>query len=385
MEHSKEYILDSVNIPEFHISLKPSPSLIFEEELNDLYTKYTAILKRLDLTNNNLLFAKIFIADYINCENELRSHNSFKAILNSNCPVSIIEQPPLDGSKINMLLYFIKSDKINKEQKDDAYYCNINGLTHIYQNVISFPESINSIYEQTEYAFNKHIGLLEKNNLTLKDNCVRTWIYSRDVDKDYSHIVKARNDVFQRENLTTSTHFIASTGIEGKGVHPESSVNIDFYSIKGLDKDKVQYLQALEHLNNTSEYGVAFERGTSISYPDKKHIFISGTASIDKYGECLYRNDVLKQAERLFLNIKMLLANTNAEMKHIAQMIIYLRNVSDYEVIFKYIKHQFPQTPFVIVSGRVCRPEWLMEVECIASLKTLDLTCSFGADSGTIS
>lgn len=365
-----KYILDTTQTPEYHISLKPLGCRCFEDELNNLYEQYTNILKELNLTALNLVFTKIFMGDYINRNYELKSHDGIREIIDSNCAVSIIEQPPLDGSKINMLLTFIKADHIRKYKQDDTYFCEVNKQLHIYQNVISFPQAVSSAYDQTVYAFRKHIDLLEKNKMTLKDNCVRTWIYSRDVDKDYSHIVKGRNDIFDEQDLTTATHFIASTGIEGKGLHPQSSVNIDFYSVADASNCKIQYLQALDYLNNTAEYGVAFERGTSITYQDKKRISISGTASIDKYGDCLYRNDVLKQAERLFLNISMLLKDTNAELKHIAQMIVYLRNVSDYNIINEYMNKHFRETPFVIVAGRVCRPEWLIEVECTASLQS---------------
>ncbi|MFT4170050.1 MAG: Rid family hydrolase [Dysgonomonas sp.] len=365
-----KYILDTVRIPEYHISLKPLSANTFEEELNSLYHQYINTTKELNVSTRNLIFAKVFMADYINRKEEFETHPIITEITDSNCPVSIIEQPPLDGNKINILLIFIEADHIEKYKDNEVYFCQINKQKHIYQNVISFPLSVNTVYDQSIYAFRKHIDLLEQNKMNLKDNCVRTWIYSRDVDKDYSHIVKARNDIFEEQDLTTSTHFIASTGIEGKGLYPQSNINIDFYSIANIDKYEIRYLQALEYLNNTAEYGVAFERGTSITYQDKKHIFISGTASIDKYGECLFRNNVLKQAERLFLNISMLLKDAEAEMKHIAQMIVYLRNVSDYTIINKYIQDNYPDTPFVIVAGRVCRPEWLIEVECIAVLNT---------------
>lgn len=136
------------------------------------------------------------------------------------------------------------------------------------------------------------------NVYTLKNNCVRTWLYSRNVDRDYASIVEARNIVFEKEGLTTATHYIASTGIEGKGLELHSSVNINFYSIDGIDQYQIKYLNALEYVNNTSEYGVTFERETSITYSDKKHIFISGTASIDKYGNCVHRNNVLLQTQR---------------------------------------------------------------------------------------
>ncbi|MFV0536432.1 MAG: Rid family hydrolase [Dysgonomonas sp.] len=365
MEGCKVFSVNNIQTPEYHIALRPDCHIDFAEQLNTITQKYEEITKELDLTNENLIFAKIFISDYVNLNKYLVGNDIIQRIFQS-CAVSIIEQPPLDGTNINLFLYFIKSDHIEKERNSDAIFTTINGLTHIYQSVTKFDSSAMNAEEQTRSAFVKHMNLLSEHNLKLKDNCVRTWLYSRDVDRDYAAIVKARNAIFDEEGLTRDTHYIASTGIEGKGLLSHSSVNIDFYSIDGIGEEQIQYLQALDYLNNTSEYGVTFERGTSIKYTDKKHIFISGTASIDKYGNCVHRNNVLKQTERLFTNIEMLLNDAQSELKDIAQMIVYLRNSADYACINKYLEDRFGSVPKAIVLGRVCRPEWLIEVECIA-------------------
>lgn len=47
-------------------------------------------------------------------------------------------------------------------------------------------------------------------------------------------------------------------------------------------------------------------------------------------------------------------------------MIVYLRNSTDYACVNKYLEDRFGRIPKAIVLGRVCRPEWLIEVECIA-------------------
>lgn len=371
MTEYKAFILGDVNIPEYHISLAPDNLDVFQEQLNNLSFKFEHVIKELGLENRHLVFVKIFLSDYINQKPILENHTKFQSIL-GNAAISYIEQPPLDGTKINLLLLFIKTDNIIIEKEKDAYFIKIEDKTHIYQNIVKYEGSIESPYTQTKDAFTRHIELLSDNGMSLKDNCVRTWLYSRDVDKDYAGIVKARNHIFDEQGLTVNTHFIASTGIEGKGLYPDSSVNVDFYSIKGICNEQVRYLQALDYLNNTYEYGVAFERGTCITYSDRKHIFISGTASIDKEGECIYRNEVLKQTERLFLNIKMLLKDVSADLTDIAQMIVYLRNISDYEIINNYLTSNYKGVPKVIVQARVCRPEWLIEVECIAIKRTSD-------------
>ena len=64
---------------------------------------------------------------------------------------------------------------------------------------------------------------------------------------------------------------------------------MDTYAVKGLQPGQIQFLYAPTHLNPTYEYGVTFERGTAVTYGDRKQIFISGTASIDNKGEIYIR------------------------------------------------------------------------------------------------
>ena len=220
-------------------------------------------------------------------------------------------------------------------------------------------------YEQTERAFKEHVGWLQQYGLNLKDHCQRTWIYVRDIDRHYAPMVKARNAFFEENDLTPRTHFIASTGIEGYSLSPAATVAVDFFSVSGLDDGRILYLQAPEFLNPTYEYGVAFERGTRLSLPHGDLFLISGTASIDKHGVCLYPGDVVRQLDRLFLNIDALLRSGEAEMRHLRSMTVYLRDVSDYETVERYMQAHFPSVSYVITSARVCRPEWLVEVEAV--------------------
>ena len=95
--------------------------------------------------------------------------------------------------------------------------------------------------------------------------------------------------------------------------------------------------------------------------------FISGTASIDKYGQCVHRGDVLTQTGRLFLNIEKLLNDGGATLSDVRYMVVYLRDITDYVKVAEYMRVRFPMVPYLILEARVCRPEWLIEVECIAT------------------
>ena len=207
---------------------------------------------------------------------------------------------------------------------------------------------------------------LAKNGMNVAQNCVRTWIYVRDVDVNYSGIVKARRELFDGWGLTADTHYLASTGINGLNEVPSHLVCMDAYSVKGLKEEDVQYLHALENLSPTHIYGVTFERGTAIRFSDRTQILISGTASIDKNGKIVAEGDIRKQTERTFVNIDALLKEAGAGFEDIAQMIVYIRDTADYEQVRDYVETHFPDIPKVITWAPVCRPGWLVEVECIA-------------------
>ncbi len=103
-----------------------------------------------------------------------------------------------------------------------------------------------------------------------------------------------------------------------------------------------------------------------VQYGDRRHIFISGTASINKDGEIVYSGNLSGQLDRLFENIKALLAEAEAGMHDVMHMIVYVRDPGDYAAVGTWIDAYFPQISRIIVCAAVCRPGWLVEVECIA-------------------
>jgi enamine deaminase RidA (YjgF/YER057c/UK114 family) len=117
----------------------------------------------------------------------------------------------------------------------------------------------------------------------------------------------------------------------------------------------------------TKDYSVTFERGTRISYADRAHHFISGTASIDNEGNVVHVGDVMMQLDRTIMNIEALLRSGGARLQDLMYLIVYLRDPTDYARINGKLKERFPDLPMVIVQGAVCRPEWLIEIEGVAA------------------
>ena len=50
----------------------------------------------------------------------------------------------------------------------------------------------------------------------------------------------------------------------------------------------------------------------------------------------------------------------------VMQIIVYLRDLSDVSLVKSLFDKKFPHTPYIITLAPVCRPTWLVEMECIA-------------------
>lgn len=350
--------------------LQPEAGQTLLQQADDLLRQMENLFKAGECSLDALLQMRIYVTDAANQCADLRAHRLVTDFSGLGV-VSFVEQPPLGGGKLAVLLWFVAGEVEGREvrQLPDGQCVRLtaDGLTYLLQTVRWMEGNIPETPElQTRQAFQSHEAQLRSLGLNLRDHCQRTWIYVRDVDNQYAEVVKARNEMFSQCGLTPEAHFIASTGIGGASECTKAAVAMDFFSVGGLPAESVSYLHALDYLNPTHEYGVAFERGTRLSLPREQLYLISGTASIDHTGACVHRGDVLTQAGRLFLNIEKLLQSGGASLADVPYFVVYLRDVADKAAVSRYLRLRFPDVPCLVVSGRVCRPEWLIEVECMA-------------------
>jgi enamine deaminase RidA (YjgF/YER057c/UK114 family) len=80
----------------------------------------------------------------------------------------------------------------------------------------------------------------------------------------------------------------------------------------------------------------------------------------------MFPKDVEKQNRRMWENVEALLKEADCTYDDVVEMVVYLRDVADYEVVRALYKERFPDKPFVIVNAPVCRQGWLVEMECMA-------------------
>ena len=310
-------------------------------------------------TGTIAFFVRFHLSDIATQANYVKQSFSGK-----KCAVSIVGQPPMPLCKVQAIAMFESGIEISSV---DANTIKVdNGDEECFWTT-RLADANDDSYKQTHRQLQQYEKILAENGMNIAEHCVRTWFFVRDIDRNYGGVVVGRRENFLLNGLTPDTHYIASTGIEGK--HEDHNVLslFDAYAVKGIPSDKRQILYAAQNMNKTIEYGVTFERGVCIHHSaGYKQVYISGTASIDTKGAVLHVGDVKGQVKRMTENVNALLEEAGCKWNDISQATVYLRDIADYECAYNELSKILTDKQFIIVQAPVCRPAWLIEMEAIA-------------------
>ena len=349
----------ATGIREDFFAITPRPGIDFAAEVSTLLAEYEQRLPEFGCSLASEMFLRFHLSDVTTQSPVLQ-----KLLANRQAFVSIVGQQPTEtGSRVALEAWHWSNAA--KSGTSSQLQISLQNYQPLWFNL---PQcSSQGSFDQTAEEFACLKDFLAQHNANIKDHTVRTWLYCRDVDNNYAGLVDARNKFFARNGLTADTHFIASTGIEGQSSDVHRLVQMDSLSYPDLQAGQMFYLTAPEMLSPTTIYGVSFERGTRLIFGDRSHYFISGTASIDKAGMVVHVGDVRKQTMRMLDNIEALLQSGDAQISDIVCGTLYLRDPADSAQVLNIVRQRLGRTlPLVTVKAPVCRPAWLVELECIA-------------------
>ncbi|HEX2950875.1 MAG TPA: Rid family hydrolase [Armatimonadota bacterium] len=355
-------------VEEYHLTIQPTEYGSAVTQLKWISGAYQDALDYLGLNNETCIFRRFFCSDLANQASILDAQPfSNPNHPNQSCAVSRICQPPALPAKASLWAYHVNDPRapLSKIKDGPSLLLQRGDLTHYWTAGITH-SSEHASYVQTRRILREYESILESAEMRMADHVVRTWFFVRDVDANYQGLVDARREIFAERGMTPDTHYIASTGIEGASADPAVKVTMDAYAISGIRGDQIRYISAPANLSPTHIYGVTFERGVSVSYADRKHILISGTASIDSAGEILYHGNVLQQMDQALENVRALLEQAEATLRDVCVFTVYVRDPSDLAAVQKVMKDRFGHVPYLVVLAPVCRPGWLVEMECQA-------------------
>lgn len=287
-----------------------------------------------------------------------------------------IEQPPLNESaclEVSLQALMPRESSLQLVSIEAAPSCgcaecaSVRGLrvqvgneVHLHASGLCGPGA--DAYEQTLAMFGAAEDLLQRAGMDFRD-VVRTWIYMRDIDRDYGALNRARRAFFAARGVEPVP---ASTGIGGGPVSGAHQLCLGVYAVKA-GCPLVKTVMTSPTLNEASEYGADFVRGLRVREANKDALLVSGTASIDEHGQTVHRGDIDAQADRMLLNIAALLERQGARFADIVHAITYVKHAADAERLRERLRTAgFAGFPHALVVAPICRADLLCETEVLA-------------------
>lgn len=353
---------------EAHLIVEARPELRFPDAVAALSEAYARAQRQLGLAPDTAVFRRVFASDLANQAAVLADDPTFGSLGDDAVAVSLIEQPPLPGRRLALWAYHVAdpAGPLRKRREGDFVRVERPGRAHLWAAGLVAKDRRAGVEGQTVNVLARLARGLAAEGATLAADALRTWLYLRDIDRDYPGLVSARRAVFAEHGLTAETHYITSTGIGGRTAEPTDRVVLDAWSVAGLDAEQLRFLEAPRHLGPTSAYGVTFERGTRVAYGDRAHVLLSGTASIDPQGAVVGIGDIDAQLGRMAENFDALLADAEARPSDLAMLLFYLRDPADEARTRALAATRYPDVPHLVLYAPVCRPTWLVEMEGVA-------------------
>ncbi len=195
---------------------------------------------------------------------------------------------------------------------------------------------------------------------------VRTWIYLRDIDRDYDVLNRARREFFDRCGVELRP---ASTGVQGGALPGLHDFSMTVCAVESTEAPLEVSPMTTPTLNEAPTYGADFSRGMRVADGESVKLYVSGTASIDEAGRSVHAGDFDAQVGRMLLNIESLLAGQGATYGDLVSGVVYLKHPDSAPRLRTMLSERgFEGFPCALVEAPLCRPELLCEAEVLGIL-----------------
>lgn len=177
---------------------------------------------------------------------------------------------------------------------------------------------------------------------------------------------------FNNNSINQELRFPAATGIGSLS----GGVNVYFISSSLPRRMHIENPNQLSAYKYPKKYGPkspSFARATYYSREDNSfNIYVSGTASI-KGHETKYKDDIEKQCQVTFDNIKVLISkknlmkygiNSDLTLKDLNIIKVYIRKDEDFPIVKKMCQQVFSDDSVILyLKADICRSDLLVEIE----------------------
>lgn len=121
---------------------------------------------------------------------------------------------------------------------------------------------------------------------------------------------------------------------------------------------------------NTVSTPTGYSHVAEIDLGNCTMLLISGQVALDASGTLIGKNDLAKQTEQVFTNIKNILAASGGTMDHLVKTGIFMKDASQIQ-LFREIRNKFihpknPPASTLVEVSRLFRDDLLIEIEATA-------------------
>jgi len=238
-------------------------------------------------------------------------------------------------------------------EDDDAEYSLLTGILPVSLDATPGGQTYNS-FEQIETALSK-VGMDFS-------HVVRTWLYLDKLLDWYDEFNVARTNFFLSRNVFDRL-IPASTGIGAS--NPFGAVLTSGALAIRPKHDRVVIREVASPLQcAATEYRSSFSRAVEVTFPERRYLTISGTASIAPSGETLYEGDVVNQIHLTLDVVEAILKSRGYEWANTVRAIGYFRDIKDLPVFDAILKERgIAPLPLAPAHTIVCRDDLLFEIE----------------------
>ena len=156
----------------------------------------------------------------------------------------------------------------------------------------------------------------------------RTWLYVADLLDWYPDLNRVRNSLFERHGIGDKADGVAppaSTGIQG--FHPAGApCFMELLAVEGKNGERPFRALRPKRQCEAWKYGTAVSRGMSIDLGNQHLVTVSGTASIDKQGNSIHKDDAEKQILTTVENVEDLLSHEQLSLDSTVWQTLYFKD-----------------------------------------------------------
>ncbi len=113
-----------------------------------------------------------------------------------------------------------------------------------------------------------------------------------------------------------------------------------------------------------------YSQSVEVDLGNCRMVLISGQLSLDKEGNIIGKNNLEKQTEQVFLNLKTIVEDAGGTMENIVKTGVFITDISQLDILRKvrnrFINVQNPPASTLLQISKLAADDFLIEIEATA-------------------